>query len=289
MGTEYDPESHRRVPFLIAQTQDLPEVLRYAKERKLIECVKADLARGRKCQIYAVYTAKRDVTSRLERVLSQEGIRVSVLTSQVPPDQREAWYERRLREGMQVCIAHPRLVSVGMDLLWAPSIYFVQTGYSIYTLRQASRRSWRIGQRSNVVVRFLTYNDTMQTSCLRLMGKKLLVSLAMEGKFSNEGLQGIEDDDDVLTAMARELVTNSGVGESAASVWKAVQEQHARLLPASSPDEEEVEQEFPVPPVSELVAVAGPANGSIYGTRLEREPSLRRPLIVEADSQLSLF
>ena len=289
IGTEYDPESHRRVPFLIAQTQDLPENLRYAKERKLIECIKADLARGRKCQIYAVYTVKRDVTGRLERVLSQEGIRVSVLTSQVPPDQREAWYEQRLRDGMQVCIAHPRLVSVGMDLLWAPSIYFVQTGYSIYTLRQASRRSWRIGQRSNVVVHFLTYNDTMQTSCLRLMGKKLLVSLAMEGKFSNEGLQGIEDDDDVLTAMARELVTEKGVGESAASVWKAVQEQHARLLPASSSHEEEIEQESVVSPLDELADATGPTKGLIFGTRLEREPPRRRPLIVEPDSQLSLF
>jgi hypothetical protein len=289
IGTEYDPESHRRVPFLIAQTQDLPEDWRYAKERKLIECIKADLARGRKCQIYAVYTVKRDVTGRLERVLSQEGIRVSVLTSQVPPDQREAWYEQRLRDGMQVCIAHPRLVSVGMDLLWAPSIYFVQTGYSIYTLRQASRRSWRIGQRSNVVVHFLTYNDTMQTSCLRLMGKKLLVSLAMEGKFSNEGLQGIEDDDDVLTAMARELVTEKGVGESAASVWKAVQEQHARLLPASPSREEEIEEELSGSPLNELAAAADPTKGLIFGTRLEREPPRRRPLIVESDSQLSLF
>ena len=27
----------------------------------------------------------------------------------------------------------------------------------------------------------------MQSSCLRLMGKKLLVSLAMEGKFSRRG------------------------------------------------------------------------------------------------------
>jgi hypothetical protein len=289
IGTEYDPELHRRVPFLIAQTQDLPEELRYAKERKLIEFVKADLARGRKCQIYAVYTVKRDVTGRLERVLSQEGIRVSVLTSQVPPDQREAWYEQRLRDGMQVCIAHPRLVSVGMDLLWAPSIYFVQTGYSIYTLRQASRRSWRIGQRSNVVVHFLTYNDTMQTSCLRLMGKKLLVSLAMEGKFSNEGLQGIEDDDDVLTAMARELVTEKGVGESAASVWKAVQEQHARLLPASPSREEEIEEELTGSPLNELAAAADPTKGLIFGTRFEREPPRRRPLIVEPDSQLSLF
>ena len=107
---------------------------------------------------------------------------------------------------------HADRSGVRIESLWAPSIYFVQTGYSIYTLRQASRRSWRIGQRSNVVGRFLTYNETMQTSCLRLMGKKLLISLAMEGKFSNGGLQGIEDDNDVLTAMARELVTQRGVG-----------------------------------------------------------------------------
>ena len=176
-----------------------------------------------------------------------------------------------------------------LDLLWAPSIYFVQTGYSIYTLRQASRRSWRIGQRSNVVVHFLTYNDTMQASCLRLMGKKLLVSLAMEGKFSNEGLQGIEDDDDVLTAMARELVTEKGVGESAASVWKAVQEQHARLMPIPSLHEEETEADLIKPPHGEEGSASSQTNGLIFGTRLEREPARRRPLIVDPDSQLSLF
>jgi len=290
IGTEYDPESHRRVPFLIAHTQDLGEDVVYAKERKLVEHIKEDLSRGRKCQVYAVYTGKRDVTGRLERILSKEGIRVSVLTTQVPPDQREAWYERQLRNGMQVCVAHPRLVSVGMDLLWAPSIYFVQTGYSIYTLRQASRRSWRIGQRSNVVVRFLSYNETMQTSCLRLMGKKLLVSLAMEGKFSNEGLQGLEDDDDVLTAMARELVTQKGVGDSASAVWKAVQEQHARLLPPSS-TLDDAEHVAPLAP--ERVGVNGTANGLVFGSLIPKESPRRKPAVpepvAETDCQLSLF
>jgi hypothetical protein len=119
------------------------------------------------------------------------------------------------------------------------------------------------------------------------MGKMLLVSLAMEGKFSTEGLQGIEDDDDVLTAMASELVTQRGVGESASAVWKAVQEQHTRLLPASSAHKEEIEQDFSGSPLNELVASAGA--GLIFGTRLEREPPRRRPLIVEGDSQLSLF
>jgi hypothetical protein len=286
IGTEYDPESHRRVPFLIAHTQDLSEDVVYAKERKLVEHIKEDLSRGRKCQVYAVYTGKRDVTGRLERILSKEGIRVSVLTTQVPPDQREAWYERQLRNGMQVCVAHPRLVSVGMDLLWAPSIYFVQTGYSIYTLRQASRRSWRIGQRSNVVVRFLSYNETMQTSCLRLMGKKLLVSLAMEGKFSNEGLQGLEDDDDVLTAMARELVTQKGVGDSASAVWKAVQEQHARLLPPSSTLDD---GEHVAAPPSELNGVNGTPGSLVFGSPMPNESPRRKAAVAETDGQLSLF
>src|SRR5262249_8206622 len=67
-----------------------------------------------------------------------------------------------------------------------------------------------------------TYLDTAQERCLRLMGQKLLVSLAMEGKLHAEGLQALGDGDDLLTAMARELVTRHGVGERAAAVWKAL-------------------------------------------------------------------
>ena len=69
-----------------------------------------------------------------------------------------------------------------------------ETGYSLHTLRQASRRSWRIGQRSPVRVKFVTYSGTMQETCLRLMGKKMLVALMMEGKFSGEGLQALDTD-----------------------------------------------------------------------------------------------
>ena len=34
------------------------------------------------------------------------------------------------------------------------------------------------------------------------MAKKMLVSLAMEGKFDQGGLHSFEEDDDILTAMA---------------------------------------------------------------------------------------
>ena len=109
-------------------------------------------------------------------------------------------------------------------------IFFHETGYSIYTLRQASRRSWRIGQRSNVNVKFFYYAGTMQETCLRLMGKKLLVSLAMEGKFATDGLQSIDEGDDILMAMARELVTEKGIGESADAVWRQTRRKAGRCV-----------------------------------------------------------
>ncbi len=237
-GWEFNPETQRREKFLISETLDLNEACVYAKERRLVEEVKAELARGRRCQIYAVYTQKRDVTRRLEQILATEGIRVAILTTDVPPESREGWYERQLRGGVQAVICHPKLVQTGLDLIEFPTILFYETGYSIYVLRQASRRSWRIGQRLPVKVKFLHFAETMQESCLRLMGKKLLVSLAMEGKFSSEGLQAINEEDDILMAMARELVTEKGIGERADAVWAALQKRQGEVFAMKSSDTE---------------------------------------------------
>ncbi|HVH85811.1 MAG TPA: helicase-related protein [Terriglobales bacterium] len=229
-GSETD-EDGRRQRFLIAETQDLPEQFAYAKERRLTGEIKQELAEGRRCQVFAVYTQKRDVTSRLERILREEGISCAVMRSNIDTSKREAWYQRRLKEGVQVFIAHPKLVETGLDLLFAPTILFYESGYSLHTLRQASRRSWRIGQNQPVRVKFLCYEGTMQVKCLRLMGKKLLVALAMEGKFAGEGLQSLEEDDDMLTSMAKELVEKNGIGDSADSVWRQLNAEHQRLFP----------------------------------------------------------
>jgi hypothetical protein len=64
------------------------------------------------------------------------------------------------------------------------------------------------------------------------MAKKILVSLAMEGKFSDGGLQSFEEDNDVLTAMARELVSKHGIGESDDALWKQIQTERIQILPA---------------------------------------------------------
>jgi hypothetical protein len=234
-GSEFDGESKRKVRFVIAETRDLPQDRLYSKERRLIQEIKMELAEGRRCQVFAVYTHKHDVTARLHKIFSDEGIRSAVLRASVDTSKREAWYAKQVKNGVQVVIAHPKLVETGLDLLDFPTIIFYESGYSLHTLRQASRRSWRIGQKLPVRVKFMCQEGTMQTSCLRHMGKKLLVALTMEGKFAGEGLQSIDEDDDMLSAMARELVERTGIGESADAVWKALYAEHQKMFASSHP------------------------------------------------------
>jgi hypothetical protein len=282
-GVAYDEETKRRERFLIAEPADLPESVIYAKERKLVDLVQAEVQNRRGVQVYATYTQKRDVTRRIESVLSKAGVRAAILTTQTPPEEREAWYERQLRAGVQVFISHPRLVQTGLDLMFCPAIIWYQTGYSTFTLRQASRRSWRIGQTKPVTVRFLCYENTAQVGCLRLMGRKLLVSMALEGKFSDSGLQSMDDGADLLTTLARELVMNQGVGQSADEVWKALQAQQPQNQTPGMVTEPE--------PAPEALPVSGPRSASAltFGQDVPLAPTRRKPAPEPSSEQLSLF
>lgn len=284
-GVAYDEETKQRERFLIAEPQDLDESVLYAKERKLVELVQAEAQDRRGVQIFATYTQKRDVTRRIESVLSKAGIKAAVLTTQTPPEDREAWYERQLKAGVRVFIGHPRLVQTGLDLIFCPSIIWYQTGYSTFTLRQASRRSWRIGQSKPVSVRFLCYENTAQVGCLRLMGRKLLVSMALEGKFSDSGLQAMDDGADVLTTLARELVMHQGVGQTADEIWRALQAERPQQPQPQSPVEVLPEPVVEPTPIS----APRPAPTLIFGQDAPAPAARRRGIAAPTSDQLPLF
>ena len=132
----------------------------------------------------------------------------------------------------------------------------------------------------------------MQSSCLRLMGKKLLVSLAMEGKFSREGLQSLDEDDDMLTAMARELVTQKGVGEKADACWREVQREHTRVLEAQRvPVVEQPQDSVPTSDAVEEVAAAPQPperTEALVDLVLPRTRAVRKPRY-DSETQLSLL
>ena len=114
----------------------------------------------------------------------------------------------KVKQGIDVLICHPRLVQTGLDLIDFPTIVWDETDYSVYVVRQASRRSWRIGQTRPVKVVFMSYRNTLQADALKLVAKKMQSSLAVEGELPEDGLAAYGDDgDDMMMALARRIVS----------------------------------------------------------------------------------
>ena len=67
---------------------------------------------------------------------------------------------------------------------------------------------------------FFAYNSTMQNTCIRLMGKKMLGCHDAGRQILGRRLAVDDDDEDMLSAMARELVEKAGVGETADAIWR---------------------------------------------------------------------
>ena len=203
--TVFDPQTGN----VLVQMPPLSEDKLYPKEQALVDLVAAERMEGRKVLVYATHTGTRDITERMEQFLTQHGFRVAVLKADtVAPDRRESWVEERVKQGVDVLVCHPRLVQTGLDLVDFPTICWQETDYSVYTMRQASRRSWRIGQKRPVKVVFMAYRDTLQADALKLVAKKLQSSLAVEGELPEDGLAAFGDDgDDMMLALARQIVS----------------------------------------------------------------------------------
>lgn len=93
-----------------------------------------------------------------------------------------------------------------LDLNDFTTLYYYNIAYNLFTLRQSSRRSWRINQKApKVEVYFSYYEGTMQHRAIRLMASKLAVAGIIEGNFTDEGLAAMSDCADMTTALSREL------------------------------------------------------------------------------------
>ena len=220
--TVFDPESEE----VLIQVPPLSGEKLYPKEQALLDLVAAERLQGRRVLVYATHTGTRDITERMDEFLTRHGFKVAVMKADaVPPERREAWVTQRVEEGVDVVVCHPRLVQTGLDLVDFPTICWYETDYSVYTMRQASRRSWRIGQTQPVQVVFMAYRNTLQADALQLVAKKLQSSLAVEGELPEDGLAAYGDDgDDLMLALARKIVAGEEDAGSVESVFAQAQQ-----------------------------------------------------------------
>jgi hypothetical protein len=194
-----DKESGR----VLAESTPLPENTLYPKEKELLRICTEAKRNKRKTVVYCVHTETRDITERLEKILGDAGLEAEVLkAAKVKAGEREEWIQSFKGD---VLITHPRNVQTGLDLIQFPEVVWYQQDYSVYIVRQASRRSWRIGQKEPVNVHHLYYKSTIQEKAITLNVKKLRAALLTEGELTDgEFLEQLEEDG--LVALAKTII-----------------------------------------------------------------------------------
>jgi hypothetical protein len=173
------------------------------KESWLSSFCKAETARGRRTLVYVRQTGTRDIQDRLENVLKQSGVQAITLYGSVNPRRRERWIEDH--DYADVLITNPRLVQTGLDLVSFHTVVFYEPEYSLYTLWQALRRVWRLGQTRPVKAVFAVYKDAMEAQALALMGRKMRAAQTLYGDEVGGAIVPVEDGD-FITELAREVL-----------------------------------------------------------------------------------
>lgn len=274
------------------------------KEEKALEIARQKIAAGERVLIYTSWT-RTDSQQKLLGLLTKEGIRAEILTPAVPPEKREAWVEKRVKAGLQVLITNPRCVETGLDLNAFTTLIFYSMGYNLFTLRQASRRSWRINQTAlRIEVYMLYYAETMQAKAMKLMASKLAVAGIIEGTLSEEGLAAMSDVKDLTSQMAKELALGikDSVEDIAAAFKKmAIINPKRTEIPAAvqvtAPAEimditEVLKTPAEVPAANDACIADAKRKQALYEGLLQKsmeEQKKRKPKRKELEDQLSLF
>lgn len=149
------------------------------KETALLSLVRLSRAKGEKVLVFTEGTGVWDVQGRLAEILTDDGHRPFVLTAEVPPEKR---YEL-LAKAPDILIVNPRLVETGLDLVEYSVGIFYQIPLSAFTLRQAARRIYRLGQKKRVSLYYLAY-EGVQESYLSWIAEKVRQSLLFEGTYT---------------------------------------------------------------------------------------------------------
>ena len=183
-----------------------------AKERELVRIVKENLAEDRGCIIYTFYTDRYRINQRLKKVLNDQGIEAEILQN-TSPDKRFEWLQKAEDRNVKVIITNLRLVEVGLDLITWPTLIFYQMSYDINSVRQASRRSWRIGQTRECRVYYMIADGTQQVSQFQACMLKRAHAMMAEGRLDRSELAKYgRDTTSALAADLAECLADEDLG-----------------------------------------------------------------------------
>ena len=202
-------------PRVIVKIPGLPGGQLFPKEKAIIDLILQHKKKGRRTLLFCQQTNKRDITGRWVKILADAGLQAAVL--RVAPDKREEWVDKQVEQGVDVIITHPKRVETGLDLMQFPTLIWMGISYSVYTVMQASRRSWRIGQEKDVQVFFFNYDETLQHDAMYLIAAKMAASVRVNGDLvQNDSLAELDEltNTDMVSALANIVTKGNSATQS---------------------------------------------------------------------------
>ena len=125
---------------VLAQVPSLSEEKVYPEVRALIDVVAAERSSAVKCSSTSpmvTYTGSRDITGRMDDILTRYGFCVAVMKADAAAsDRREAWVADRVEDGIDVLICHQRLVQTGLDLIDFPTLVWFEAEFFVFQSTQ---------------------------------------------------------------------------------------------------------------------------------------------------------
>ncbi len=176
------------------------------KEDWLIDLVQSELEQGRGVGIYVTQTDKRNMQPRIMELLKKNvpQARPVILTTDVKGVDREEWIQNQFEKlGSNVLITNPRLVEVGLDIVWCPTLVFIAPEPMLSVLAQSARRHWRIPQKHACKTYFVYYEETMEQKLTGLIAKKLQSLAVVNGESAS--LSALSQSTDLL----QQLIDNA--------------------------------------------------------------------------------
>jgi hypothetical protein len=201
----YDIDEEGEQAELLASVDAIEGAL-WPKDEALVDLVRDENARNRKVLVFFTQTHRRDARPRVQAALEAAGLRVVTLDSNIDPEKREDWLRAQVRVGFDVMFTNGRLVETGLDLMFANTIVQYGIEYSINTLRQSIRRSWRLGQDKPVRVVFMGYRGTMQSTAIDLIARKMRAAELVDGDMAGGLAQFDAGGGNFLLELAHEVL-----------------------------------------------------------------------------------
>lgn len=235
----YSDKPYGRTPILcpltgevIAEPTDLSYLIQDGKilnkERKLVELVSQELSENRNVFIYCNYTGagEANIIHRLKDVLENNCMaareKIAVLESSYPSaEKREEWVHKKAKEGIRVFLTNPRCVKTGLDFRFDyegipfnyPTVIFYQMDHDLFTIWQAAKRHYRLNQNEECRTYYLVSEMTIQPAAVSLVASKQVATLAIQGKFSSEGLCSMAQGVDARIKLAQAVAEKSETQE----------------------------------------------------------------------------